>query len=185
MITGVGDPSNYNGGFSFLKMPLKISNDSPIGCIDIRASLNPAIQNPKSVTGTDADLRKLRKEDIFNKLVNEFNVPKESLQGMSRWSMVGLLRSKSSNPNTTAHNDKNKIFARGIRYTSKTQREVYHRGVDEIFKTQMQYLSGQKTLHDESDYEDPSEALNIPARHRQDQYNMNNNDDEDSLDGFN
>jgi hypothetical protein len=28
MIRGVGDPSNNNGGFSFLKMPLKISNDS-------------------------------------------------------------------------------------------------------------------------------------------------------------
>ena len=27
MIRGVGDPSNNNGGFSFLKMPLKISND--------------------------------------------------------------------------------------------------------------------------------------------------------------
>lgn len=53
-------------------MPLKISNDSPIDCIGIRVNLNPAIQNPKSVTGTDADLRKLKKEDIFKKLVNEF-----------------------------------------------------------------------------------------------------------------
>lgn len=92
MIMGVGDPSNNNGGFSFLKMPLKISNDSPIDCIDIRVNLNPAIQNPKSVTGTDADLRKLKKEDIYKKLVNEFKYPKNQIQGMSRWNMVGLLR---------------------------------------------------------------------------------------------
>ena len=70
MIRGVGDPSNENGGFSFLKMPLKISSDSVIGSTEIRTYLNPAIQNPRMVTGTDADLRKLKKEDIFNILVN-------------------------------------------------------------------------------------------------------------------
>lgn len=36
MIKGVGDPSNGNGGFSFLKMPLKISSDSVIGSTEIR-----------------------------------------------------------------------------------------------------------------------------------------------------
>jgi hypothetical protein len=32
--------------------------------------LNPAIQNPKAVTGTDADLRKLAKKEIKQKLLN-------------------------------------------------------------------------------------------------------------------
>jgi hypothetical protein len=43
MIKGVGDPSNGNGGYSFLKMPLKISNDSLQDCMRIRVDLNPAI----------------------------------------------------------------------------------------------------------------------------------------------
>jgi hypothetical protein len=43
MIRGVGDPSNNHGGFSFLKMPLKISNDSLKDCMKIRKDLNPAI----------------------------------------------------------------------------------------------------------------------------------------------
>lgn len=34
-------------------------------------NLNPAIQNPKAVTGTDADLRKLQKDDIYNKLIKQ------------------------------------------------------------------------------------------------------------------
>jgi hypothetical protein len=34
-----------------------------------RIFLNPAIQNPKAVTGTDADLRKLSKGEIMNKLI--------------------------------------------------------------------------------------------------------------------
>jgi hypothetical protein len=32
-------------------------------------NLNPAIKNPKAVTRTDADLRKLQKKDIFEKLL--------------------------------------------------------------------------------------------------------------------
>jgi hypothetical protein len=95
MIKGVGDPSNGNGGYSFLKMPLKISNDSLQDCMRIRVDLNPAIQNPKSVTGTDADLRKLKKEVIFNKLV-EMGYDVREILSMTRWNMVGLLREQSS-----------------------------------------------------------------------------------------
>ena len=48
MLKNVGDPSNDKGGFSFLKMPLKISSD----CfkdgyyIRMRLNQNPAIINP-------------------------------------------------------------------------------------------------------------------------------------------
>jgi hypothetical protein len=65
MLKGQGDPSYGHGGYSYLKMPLKISQDSLQGARQNRMNLNPAIQNPKAVTGTDADLRKLQKEVIF------------------------------------------------------------------------------------------------------------------------
>lgn len=61
MLEGQGDPSYGYGGYSFLKMPLKISADSIQGAKANRMNLNPAIQNPKAVTGTEADLRKLKK----------------------------------------------------------------------------------------------------------------------------
>ena len=35
-----------------------------------RAAINPAIKNPKQVTGTDADLRKLTKNGIKEKLLD-------------------------------------------------------------------------------------------------------------------
>ena len=71
MLKGVGDPSNDKGGFSFLKMPLKISSDcfKDGQSLRMRMEQNPAIVNPKYVTGTDADLRKLKKSEIFSKLV--------------------------------------------------------------------------------------------------------------------
>lgn len=91
MIKGVGDPSHGHGGYSFLKMPLKLSNDSNLDCMKIRVDLNPAIQNPKSVTGTDADLRKLKKEATYEKLL-QVGYQKEDIVNKTRWEMVGLLR---------------------------------------------------------------------------------------------
>lgn len=78
--------------------------------------------------------------------------------------MVGLLRQHSSSlQGGTSGDDRNKRYARGIRYTSKTQREQYHKHVDKLFTKQMIYLTGRKQLHDESDYEDTAAALIIPA----------------------
>ncbi len=70
MLEGTGDPSRGHGGYSYLKQPLKISQDSLNKAKINRMYLNPAIQNPKAVTGTDADLRKLSKKEIKDKLIN-------------------------------------------------------------------------------------------------------------------
>ncbi len=43
MLKGQGDPSFGRGGYSFLKMPLKISQDSLQGARQNRMNLNPAI----------------------------------------------------------------------------------------------------------------------------------------------
>jgi uncharacterized protein Smg (DUF494 family) len=56
--------------------------------------LNPAIQNPKAVTGTDADLRKLSKGEIKNKLI-EFGFKEKDIQNFTRWEMVAVLRDQS------------------------------------------------------------------------------------------
>ena len=95
MLEGIGDPSNGHGGYSYLKLPLKISQDSLNKAKINRMYLNPAIQNPKAVTGTDADLRKLSKQDIHQKLVN-LGYKKETIEQYSRWEMVALLRDRSS-----------------------------------------------------------------------------------------
>lgn len=95
MLEGIGDPSNGHGGYSYLKLPLKISQDSLNKAKINRMYLNPAIQNPKAVTGTDADLRKLSKRDIKNKLI-DLGFKDEQISSFTRWEMVALLRDKSS-----------------------------------------------------------------------------------------
>lgn len=68
-------------------MPLKISADSIQGAKAGRINLNPAIQNPKAVTGTDADLRKLKKKQL-NDILAEAGMAENDLEKMSRWEMV-------------------------------------------------------------------------------------------------
>ena len=55
---------------------------------------------------------------------------------------------------------------------------MYHKQVDQLFKTQMIYLTGDKKLHDDSDYEDPCASLNIPANNDYSQRANNNMDNE-------
>ena len=95
MLEGQGDPSYGHGGYSYLKMPLKISADSIQGAKANRMNLNPAIQNPKAVTGTEADLRKLKKQTLFQILL-EAGVPENELTTKTRWEMVAMLRCYAS-----------------------------------------------------------------------------------------
>ena len=62
LLEGVGDPSGGLGGISFLRMPLKVKTDECLNkAKEVRVTMNPAIKNPKAITGTDADLRRLTK----------------------------------------------------------------------------------------------------------------------------
>ena len=91
MLEKQGDPSFGKGGYSFLKMPLKISSDSLHGARQNRMNLNPAIQNPRAVTGTDADLRKLKKQVIKQKLL-DMGYREQDLFNLTRWTMIRHLR---------------------------------------------------------------------------------------------
>lgn len=97
LLDGIGDPSFGNGGYSFLKMPMKASSDQNDGLAkvkDQRAQINPVLKNPKSVTGTDADLRKLTKSKIKEKL-KEIGYADEQLDSASRWDMIAMLKDVS------------------------------------------------------------------------------------------
>ena len=61
LLEGIGDPTRGLGGVSFLRMPLKLKSEENVEAKESRIALNPAIKNPKAITGTDADLRRLTK----------------------------------------------------------------------------------------------------------------------------
>ena len=137
-IKGIGDPSNGNGGYSFLKMPVKSYNENKTlkEEMDVLKNQN---KNIKTVTGTDADLRKLSKEDIKIKLI-QLGIEEEAIQKMGRWKRVSLLRSTSSHAVKLGYEGDIVKYARNQRYNTKSQREAYQRNINEVFKKQIDYI---------------------------------------------
>lgn len=138
LLEGLGDPTNGTGGYSFLKMPLKVQSDQCLATAkSSRAHINPAIKNPKSVSGSDADLRRQTKSNLRGRLLEHGYSGKE-LQQYQRWDMVKLLKELSSQDQSgTKETNKafeNLKFARGERLTAKEQRELYQQKVNQVFR---------------------------------------------------
>ena len=160
-IKGIGDPSNGNGGYSFLKMPVKSYNENKTlkEEMDVLKNQN---KNIKTVTGTDADLRKLSKEDIKIKLI-QLGIEEDAIQKMGRWKRVSLLRSTSSHAVKLGYEGDIVKYARNQRYNTKTQREAYQRNINEVFKKQINYiLNSDKNIpldENDSDTENNDEEI--------------------------
>lgn len=91
----------------------------------------------KSVTGTEADLRKLSKEQI-HEMLRSFGYDKQiEVEKLSRWDGVKILRDRSSKAASLGVAGNFKKFARGARMTSKMQRENYQVLIDELFDKQV------------------------------------------------
>ena len=137
-IKGIGDPSNGNGGYSFLKMPVKSYNENKTLKEDMDVLKNQN-KNIKTVTGTDADLRKLSKEDIKIKLI-QMGFDEEQVKKFGRWKGVSILRDTSSHAVKLGYNGDIVKYARNQRYNTQTQREAYQRNINEVFKKQINYI---------------------------------------------
>ena len=79
------------------------------------------------MTGTDADLRKLSKEDIKIKLI-QMGYDEEEVRKFGRWKGVSLLRDTSSHAVKLGYNGDIVKYARNQRYNTQTQREAYQSG---------------------------------------------------------
>ena len=155
-IKGIGDPSNGNGGYSFLKMPVKSYNENKTLKEDMDVLKNQN-KNIKTVTGTDADLRKLSKEDIRIKLI-QMGYSEEEVKKFGRWKGVSLLRDTSSHAVKLGYNGDIVKYARNQRYNTQTQREAYQRNINEVFKKQINYiLNSDKIPLVENDEEETKE----------------------------
>jgi len=68
----------------------------------------------------------------------------DQIREFSRWEMVQLLRQKSSQAVSEGLEGENRKYARGVRFTSKKQREEYQKQVNKIFFQQMRNLANEK-----------------------------------------
>lgn len=84
-LTGFGDPTNGNGGYSFIKLPLKTSRYEK----DQKKETEDKKKN--MVTGTDSDLRKLPISYV-KKILLDNGYSQEYLNKLQRWDKISLLK---------------------------------------------------------------------------------------------
>lgn len=154
-ITGVGDPSGRGLGFSYARAPPKapVSN----AMVKKKAAAN---RGGSTVTGTDADLRRLSMEAAREVLL-KFNVPEEDIANQTRWHRIATIRKLSSEQAASGVKvDPTTIgkYARGGQRMSFLQLQQQTREkCQEIWDKQVQSLSTLNGDDNESDSEGNSD----------------------------
>ncbi|KAL8150478.1 hypothetical protein V2J09_020286 [Rumex salicifolius] len=149
-ITGVGDPSGSRGlGFSYVRLPPK----APIANTMVKKK--PTVVKGSTVTGTDADLRRLSMEAAREVLL-KFNVSDEQITKLTRWHRIALIRKLSSEQAASGIEvDSVAIskFARGQRMSFLQLQQQTRDKCQEIWDRQVQALSAVDGDENESDSE--------------------------------
>ncbi|XP_052178935.1 transcription initiation factor TFIID subunit 1 isoform X2 [Diospyros lotus] len=150
-ITGVGDPSGRGLGFSYVRTAPK----APISNA-LTKKKTAVSRGSSTVTGTDADLRRLSMEAAREVLL-KFNVPEEQIAKQTRWHRIAMIRKLSSeqaesgikvDPTTISK------YARGQRMSFLQLQQQTREKCQEIWDRQVQSLSAV----DGDEYESESEA---------------------------
>nr|DAD25423.1 TPA_asm: hypothetical protein HUJ06_026887 [Nelumbo nucifera] len=149
-ITGVGDPSGRGLGFSYVRVAPK----APVSSAIVKKKVTAA-RGGSTVTGTDADLRRLSMEAAREVLL-KFNVPEEQITKQTRWHRIAMIRKLSSeqaasgvkvDPTTISK------YARGQRMSFLQLQQQTREKCQEIWDRQIQSLSAADGDENESDSE--------------------------------
>ncbi|KAJ4790165.1 Transcription initiation factor TFIID subunit 1 [Rhynchospora pubera] len=139
-IVGVGDPSGRGLGFSYVKAAPK----APVSNSNLKKKIITAKNT--TVTGTDADLRRLSME-AAREILLKFNISDEQIANQTRWHRIALIRKISSEQATSGMQvDAAALskFARGDRGQRMTYSQVQQQTKErcqEIWDRQAQSLS--------------------------------------------
>ncbi|KAI7727627.1 hypothetical protein M8C21_003418 [Ambrosia artemisiifolia] len=149
-ITGVGDPSGRGLGFSYVRTTPK----APVSNAVAKKKI-PINRGGITVTGTDADLRRLSMKAAQEVLI-KFNVSEQQIAKLSRWHRIAMIRRLSSeqaasgvkvDPSTISK------YARGQRMSFLQLQQQAREKCQEIWDRQVQNLSAIDGEEIESDNE--------------------------------
>ncbi|KAG8075144.1 hypothetical protein GUJ93_ZPchr0006g44848 [Zizania palustris] len=148
-ITGVGDPSGRGLGFSYVRVTPKshVSNSTH--------KKKSAAAKGTTVTGTDADLRRLSM-DAARELLLKFGVPEEQIDKLTRWHRIAMVRKLSSEQaasGVTIDEIPVSKFARGQRMSFLQLQQQTKEKCQEIWDRQVQSLSAMDGDENGSDTE--------------------------------
>lgn len=146
---GAADPTGCGEGFSFAKVPSK-----PQWLKDECNLINPA---KRIVKGTDADLRRLSLSNA-KKFLRTFNVPDHEIKKMTRWQIVDVVRTLSTE-RAKLGEESNTKFARGNFFSQAEHHRKYKEECQRLFDLQNRVLASEEVLStdEESSSEDESD----------------------------
>ncbi|KAG8144715.1 hypothetical protein E2320_013173 [Naja naja] len=138
-VTGVADPTGCGEGFSYVKIPNKPTQQK-------QDDKEPQPVK-KTVTGTDADLRRLSLKNA-KQLLRKFGVPEEEIKKLSRWEVIDVVRTMSTEQARSGEGPMSK-FARGSRFSVAEHQERYKEECQRIFDLQNKWvgLTGAEIFH--------------------------------------
>ncbi|CAN6925489.1 unnamed protein product [Brassica oleracea] len=184
-ITGVGDPSGRGLGFSYVRAAPKV----PAAAGSMKKK-EAACCGAPTVTGTDADLRRLSREAAREVLL-KFNVPDEKMAKQNRWHLIAMIRKLSSeqaasgvlkvDPTTIGK------YARGQRMSFLQLQQQAREKCQEIWDRQLLSLSA--CDDDESESENDMDSFvgdleNLLDAEEWEESNTSKNDKLDGVNGF-
>ncbi|XP_031550015.1 transcription initiation factor TFIID subunit 1-like isoform X2 [Actinia tenebrosa] len=138
-VTGSADPTGCGEGFSYIRVPNK-----PMANKEDSAAAAAQIRKQKTVTGTDADLRRLSLKQA-RQVLRDFGVSDEEIKKLSRWEVIDVVRTMSTEAAKSGEEGMSK-FARGSRFTIAEHQERYKEECQRIFDLQNRVLSSKEEL---------------------------------------
>lgn len=151
-LSGVADPTGCNEGFSYVRVPNK-----PLLSKEEAAVKEP--QPKKTVTGTDADLRRL-KLDKAKAMLLDSGVPADKIAKLPRWQVIHLVRELSTKQVRAGEESMSK-FARGNRFSIAEHQERYKEECQRIFDLQNRVLASDEVLSTDDEESNDEEDLEI------------------------
>ncbi|KAJ8667283.1 hypothetical protein QAD02_008945 [Eretmocerus hayati] len=142
-LAGPADPTGCGEGFSYVRVPNKptISKEEQ------------EAQPKRTVTGTDADLRRLSLNNA-KAILRKFGVPEEDIKKLSRWEVIDVVRTLSTEKAKAGEEGMTK-FSRGNRFSIAEHQERYKEECQRIFDLQNRVLaSGEVLSTDEGESSD-------------------------------
>jgi len=148
-LSGLGDPTGCGDGFSYMRVQ-KVQ----------QTKKKKAPTQKHSVTGTDADLRKLTLDNSRKVLLN-FGVSEEEINKLTRWDRIALVRQKSSAAAEAGLDPEKCKFARGSRHSAHQQQQLYQDECQDIFDRQLAFLQETDPDEDSDDVDDIPETVEV------------------------
>lgn len=133
-LTGPADPTGCGEGFSYVRVPNKPTQSKE----------EQEAQPKRTVTGTDADLRRLSLNNA-KALLRKFGVPEEEIKKLSRWEVIDVVRTLSTEKAKAGEEGMTK-FSRGNRFSIAEHQERYKEECQRIFDLQNRVLSSNEVL---------------------------------------